>query len=147
MEQSQNIAKLLEDLKKASGLSLQLADTEDGIPENAEEKLALLTAAWREKYDRNSFLRNLLCGTYSGADLYTAAARFHIPEHRRRVLFVIELKSGNSEDAVRIRREQGLQRQGAQDMIRMWRNRGYIEERTNEQLNSFVFVKLKFRNE
>ena len=92
MEQSQNIAKLLEDLKKASGLSLQLADTEDGIPENAEEKLALLTAAWREKYDRNSFLRNLLCGTYSGADLYTAAARFHIPEHRRRVLFVIELK-------------------------------------------------------
>jgi hypothetical protein len=51
------------------------------------------------------------------------------------------------EDAVRIRREQGLQRQGAQDMIRMWRNRGYIEERTNEQLNSFVFVKLKFRNE
>ena len=74
MEQSQNIAKLLEDLKKASGLSLQLADTEDGIPENAEEKLSLLTAAWREKYDRNSFLRNLLCGTYSGADLYTAAA-------------------------------------------------------------------------
>ena len=77
------------------------------------------------------------------------------------------------EDAVRIRREQGLLRQGAQDMIRMWRNRGYIEERTNEQLNSFgkpneqsedslqlchgeklkanansfVFVKLKFRNE
>ena len=78
----------------------------------------------------------------------------------------------NLEDAVRVRREQGLPRQGAQDMIRMWRNRGYIEERTNEQLNSFgkpneqseaslqlcrggklkananslVFVKLKYRN-
>ena len=41
------------------------------------------------------------------------------------------------EDAVRVRREQGLSRQGVHDMIRMWRNRGYIEERTNEQLNSF----------
>ena len=62
------------------------------------------------------------------------------------------------EDAVRVRREQGLPRQGAQDMIRVWRNRGYIEERTNEQLNSFgktnehgqnvnsVYVKLKFKN-
>ena len=62
------------------------------------------------------------------------------------------------EDAVRIRREQGLSRQGTQDMVRMWRNRGYIEERaqpqgalpehsgerTNEQLNSFV--KLKYLN-
>ena len=117
MEQSQNIAKLLEDLKKASGLSLQLADTEDGIPENAEEKLSQLAAAWREKYDRNSFLRNLLCGTYSGADLYTAAARFHIPEHRRRVLFVIELKSGNSEDAVRVLRQMFVLRSGDQFFI------------------------------
>ena len=41
------------------------------------------------------------------------------------------------EDAMSIRREQGLSRQGTQDMIRVWRNRGYIEERTNEQLNSF----------
>ncbi|MBR4699251.1 MAG: VirE protein [Prevotella sp.] len=49
------------------------------------------------------------------------------------------------EDAVRVRREQGLSRQGASAMIRMWRNRGYIEERTNEQLNSFVFVKLKYK--
>ena len=76
------------------------------------------------------------------------------------------------EDAVRVRREQGLSRKGTGAMIRAWRNRGYIEERTNEQLNSFdkpdeqsdaqinsamarncraevnsiVFVKLKFMN-
>jgi hypothetical protein len=50
------------------------------------------------------------------------------------------------DDAVRVRREQGLPSRGTQDMIRMWRNRGYIEERTNEQLNSFVFGKLKYRH-
>ena len=49
------------------------------------------------------------------------------------------------DDARRVRQKQGLSLQGAQDMIRTWRNRGYIEERTNEQTNSFVFVKLKFK--
>ena len=56
------------------------------------------------------------------------------------------------DDAVAVRRQQGLSREGTQDMIRMWRNRGYIEQKAsseanseaNEQLNSFS--KLKFRN-
>ena len=47
------------------------------------------------------------------------------------------------EDAVHVRREQGLSREGTQGMIRVWRNRGYIEERTNVQYNSFI--KLKFK--
>ena len=42
------------------------------------------------------------------------------------------------DDAVSIRRQQGLSREGTQDMIRVWRNRGYIEERTadNDRTNS-----------
>jgi uncharacterized protein YecE (DUF72 family) len=56
------------------------------------------------------------------------------------------------DDAVAVRRQQGLNREGTQDMIRMWRNRGYIEavvfddanSKPNEQLNSFS--KLKYRN-
>lgn len=57
------------------------------------------------------------------------------------------------DDAVSIRRNQGLPREGTQDMIRMWRNRGYIEERTSDDnrtnsLNSFSnsYFKLKYRN-
>ena len=56
------------------------------------------------------------------------------------------------DDAISVRRQQGLPREGTQDMIRTWRNRGYIEavvsndanSKPNEQLNSFS--KLKFRN-
>lgn len=54
------------------------------------------------------------------------------------------------QDAIRVRREQGLSSEGAQDMIRTWRNRKYIvsppegEQRTNEQCS--MYVKLKFRN-
>ena len=62
------------------------------------------------------------------------------------------------DDAVSVRRQQGLNREGTRAMIRAWRNRGYIEvageQRTNEQLNSFLtlesgvkYVKLKFFSE
>jgi hypothetical protein len=50
------------------------------------------------------------------------------------------------EDAINIRQRQGLSKEGTRDMIRAWRNRGYIEERTDEQLNSYIFTKLKYRN-
>lgn len=56
------------------------------------------------------------------------------------------------EDAIRVRREQGIGSEGVKDMIRTWRNRGYIEiltddERTNSS-NSFPdrYSKLNYRN-
>ena len=48
------------------------------------------------------------------------------------------------DDAVRVRREQGLSSEGTKDMLRVWRNREYIEQRTNEQPNSTLYVKLKY---
>ena len=45
------------------------------------------------------------------------------------------------DDAVSVRRNNGLSATGTKAMIRTWRNRGYIKERTNEQLNSFLKVK------
>jgi hypothetical protein len=48
------------------------------------------------------------------------------------------------EDAVRVRREQGFAPKGTQDMIRAWRNRGYIEERKDKRTNSYNFTKLKY---
>ena len=50
------------------------------------------------------------------------------------------------DDALRVRREEGLSSKGAREMIRAWRKRGYIEERTDGQLDSFFFVKLKYKN-
>ena len=57
------------------------------------------------------------------------------------------------DDAVSVRLQQSLSREGTQDMIRVWRNRGYIEERTTNDdrtnsSNSFSnsYSKLKYRN-
>ena len=50
------------------------------------------------------------------------------------------------EDAVQVRREQGLPSDSAQQMIRVWHNRGYIEQKVNEQTNTILYVKLKYKN-
>ncbi|MDO5702864.1 MAG: helix-turn-helix domain-containing protein [Lachnospiraceae bacterium] len=109
------LEKSLEDLRKATGLSLVLSHQDDEIPDDAAEKLALLSAAWKEKYDRNSFIRHLLCGSLAEADLYTSAARFHIPGHRRRMIYVIDLRTSDAENAARILRQMFAIRSG--DML------------------------------
>ena len=145
-------------------------------------KACVLFVAHDYKWDKSmeDFIRwslqyDLWCKMYFFGEAIEEANHCSQSSSRRGPRNLLELLPNEftMEDAVRIRREQGLQRQGAQDMIRMWRNRGYIEERTNEQLNSFgkpneqskdslqlchgeklkanansfVFVKLKFRNE
>ena len=65
---------------------------------------------------------------------------------RPRNLLVLLPNDFTFEDAVRIRREQGFTPKGTQDMIRAWRNRGYIEERTDERTNRCKFTKLKYKS-
>lgn len=67
-----------------------------------------------------------------------------IGKNRPRNLLELLPQMFTFDDAARVRREQGLAPKGTQDMIRVWRNRGYIEQRTNERTNSLCFSKLKF---
>ncbi len=114
IKEQDDINRTLEELRKVTGLSLTLDGEEDGIAEDAAEKIAMLTAAWREKYDRTNFLRNLLYGNISEADLYAAASRFHIQENGRRLLYVIECRGGSAEEAGRIIRQMFVLRTGDQ---------------------------------
>ena len=100
-----------------------------------------------ENFVRWSLDYDLWCKMHFFGEAIEAAENGSATTSRRGPRNLLELLPDEftMEDAVRVRREQGLPRQGVQDMIRMWRNRGYIEERTNEQLNSFVFSKLKYR--
>ena len=104
MTEEERIRRSLEELKRLTGLTLMLSP-EDEADEDAEEKLAMITAAYREKYDRTNFLRNLLYGNIQEADLYAAASRFHIPENGRRAVLVIECGDGNAESAAQVTRQ------------------------------------------
>lgn len=99
-EQNQ-LTAVLEDLRRLTGLSLLVPDEVED-PEEAAEKLRLLADAYREKYDKTNFLRNLLYGAIPEADLYVAASRFHIPGTGRRILFLLECQPGDSREAARI---------------------------------------------
>ena len=102
MDSRYELERTLAELKKVTGLNFALDLNAEEIPEDAAEKIGMLTAAWREKYDRANFIRNLLYGNISEADLYAAASRFHIPEHGRRLLYVIEFKNAAGKEQERI---------------------------------------------
>lgn len=110
MDKDQTLKNALDELKRQTGLDLRLnTDSADNgglfetvALEEAAEKIRMLTAAYREKYDKSSFIRNLVQGKIAGNDLYTSAARFHISETEKRVLYVIECREKDMANAERI---------------------------------------------
>ena len=112
-----------------------------------------------EQFVRWSLQYDLWCKMHFFGEAIEAAEQGNSSTSRRGPRNLLELLPNefNYDDAVSIRRQQGLNREGTKDMIRVWRNRGYIEAKSadgepslfgegeaNEQLNSFI--KLKYRN-
>ena len=113
-----------------------------------------------EEFVRWSLDYDLWCKMHFFGEAIEAAEQGGKQETRRGPRNLLEMLPNEFtfDDAVSVRRQQGLNREGTRAMIRAWRNRGYIEvageQRTNEQLNSFLtlesgekFVKLKFFSE
>ena len=100
LAENASLANSLAELRRLTGLDLRLADDSD-TDEETGERLRMLVGAYREKYDRGSFVRSLLRGEIPEADLYTRAAHFHLQEDGRWILYVIECESG-VEDAAKV---------------------------------------------
>ena len=104
-----------------------------------------------EQFVRWSLQYDLWCKMHFFGEAIEAAEQGGSSTSRRGPRNLLELLPNEFtfDDAVSIRRQQGLGREGTKDMLRVWRNRGYIEERTNSS-NSFSepnsFSKLKYRN-
>ena len=105
--------KALADLKKMTGLDLVCSDG-NAPGEDAAERLEMLAAAYREKYDKTNFIRNLLCGSISDTDIYAAALRFHIVGEERRVLYVVDCCDRRAEEAEQVLKHMFLRRSGDQ---------------------------------
>ena len=105
-----------------------------------------------EQFVRWSLKYDLWCKMHFFGEAIEEAERGETSTGRRGPRNMLELLPNEFtlDDAISIRRQQGLSREGTKDMIRIWRNRGYIE--ANEQLNSFdksevsFYSKLKYRN-
>ena len=92
MKHSQELTSALNELKKITGITIDItADTSE------EEALALtqircLCTAYREKYNKNHFLQNLMTNAVPAYDVTERALRMHIDPEERRVLFLLGTK-------------------------------------------------------
>ena len=101
-----------------------------------------------ENFVRWSLQYDLWCKMHFFGEAIERAEQSLSTESRRGPRNLLELLPNEFtlDDATSVRRQQGLSADGTKDMLRVWRNRGYIEAQrsgANEQLNSFS--KLKFR--
>lgn len=93
MKHEPQLEKALSELKKATGISLEV---NAGTPEEADFALAqirCLTSAYREKYDKTHFLQGLMTGSVPTYDILNRAARLHIESELPRSLFLLETKN------------------------------------------------------
>lgn len=93
MELAQELEKALAELKRITGITLDVkADT----PEEQETALAqvhCLSLAYKEKYNKNHFLQSLMADGIPAYDIFERSARLHIEPETQRVLFLVETKN------------------------------------------------------
>ncbi|HJD43060.1 MAG TPA: helix-turn-helix domain-containing protein [Candidatus Mediterraneibacter quadrami] len=92
MEHTQELAKALAELKRITGITM---DVTADSPEEAEQALTqirCLCTAYREKYNKADFLQGLMTGGIPAYDIAERAARLHINPDEQRILFLFETK-------------------------------------------------------
>ena len=70
------------------------------IGELAVCQIQSLFTAYAEKNDKNTFMQNLLLGTYSEMDAFNRAKKLHIATSVRRAVFLVETKQSKDENAL-----------------------------------------------
>ena len=70
------------------------------IGELAVCQVQSLLTAYAEKSDKNTFMQNLLLGTYSEVDAFTRAKKLHISTSVQRAVFLVETKQNKDENAL-----------------------------------------------
>ena len=70
------------------------------IGELAVCQVQSLLTAYAEKSDKNTFMQNLLLGTYSEVDAFNRAKKLHISTSVQRAVFLVETKQNKDENAL-----------------------------------------------
>ena len=92
MEQTPELTKALSELKRLTGLTMQItADTPEETAA-ALEQIRCLCTAYREKYNKNDFLLSLMKNGIPAYDIYERAGRLHIPVEEKRVIYLLKTK-------------------------------------------------------
>ena len=92
MAHTQELAKALNELKRITGISLDVSADSPEEEELALAQIRCLCTAYREKYNKTDFLQSLMVNGIPSYDIYERASRLHINPEEDRVLFLLETR-------------------------------------------------------
>ena len=92
MDHTQELQKALQELRRITGIGLDVQAESEEETEQAVAQIRCLCTAYKEKYNKTDFLQSLLTGGIPSYDIHDRASRLHINVDERRVLFLLETK-------------------------------------------------------
>ena len=92
MAHTQELDKALNELKRITGISLDVSADSPEEEELALAQIRCLCTAYREKYNKTDFLQSLMVNGIPSYDIYERASRLHINPEEDRVLFLLETR-------------------------------------------------------
>ena len=102
MDNTPELDKALSELKKITGMTLEVrTDTPEEL-ENAMTQIRCLTLAYREKYNKIHFLQSLMTDSIPAYDIFERAARLHIEPEAQRILFLVETRNTLDDTVIEI---------------------------------------------
>lgn len=93
MKHTPELDKALSELKKITGISLEVHTGTAEEQELALAQIRSLSLAYKEKYNKSFFLQSLMTEGISSYDILSRASRLHIDSEALRVLFLVETKT------------------------------------------------------
>ena len=104
MDLKSELERELKNLKNLTGITMHVDAENDTEAELAAEQIRCLCSAYREKYDRNHFLRRLLSGDIPAASAHavSSAKHLHIEPEQEFILYLIEADPGFDRAATEI---------------------------------------------
>ncbi len=92
MEYSTQLGSAVNELQRLTGIRLDVTADSAEEEERALKQIRCLCNAYKEKFNKNHFLKNLMTGSISPLEAIDDAQRLHIAPKERRILFLLEKK-------------------------------------------------------
>ena len=90
MDQTQELTKALAELKRITGVSMEVSADYPEAADHAVNQNRCQCTPYKEKYNKTDFLQGLMTGGIPAYDIAERANRLHINPEDKRVLFLLE---------------------------------------------------------
>lgn len=92
MSREKDLNNALKELHKITGLDLTFVNTPPDNDLQVLEQIHKLTDAYKEKYNKFGFIKELFSDQLSPDDIFNRAQKLHIDFHMKRAIYIIEAK-------------------------------------------------------